>query len=93
MPFPEVNLERYLTIGVGKDGRWATVNNALSDVASFGLDRQEAFAIALSMQRTVKARWEILFKENRFTATEIERFRTCFIACDEPIGRENGEVL
>src|SRR5207302_7790212 len=56
MPFSEVSLERYLAIGVGKDGRRATVNNALSDVASFGLDRPEAVAIAVSMQRTVKAR-------------------------------------
>ncbi len=86
MPFLEVNLDRYLAIGVGRDGRRATVNNALSDVASFGLDRPEAVAIAVSMQRIVKARWESLFRKYRFTAAEIERFRTCFIACDEEVG-------
>ena len=75
MPFSEAGLERYLAIGVGKDGRRATVNNALSDVASFGLDTPEAVAIAVSMQKTVKARWEALFRQHKFTAVEIERFR------------------
>jgi len=92
MPFSEVSLERYLAIGVGRNGRRATVNNALSDVASFGLNRAEAVAIAASMQKTVKSRWETLFREQGFNAAEIERFRTSFIACDEPIDKQSGEA-
>jgi hypothetical protein len=41
------------------------------------------------MQQTVKTGWEGLFKSNGFTAAEIERLRSCFIACDEAIQDDN----
>lgn len=85
MPFTEVGLERDLAIGVGRNGRRATLKNALSDIASFGLSRPDAIAMAQDMQKTVKARWEAIFRDNGLTAAEIERYRTCFIACDEAI--------
>jgi hypothetical protein len=44
--------------------------------------------MARAMQQTVKKSWEYLFKRNGFTPAEIERVRTCFIACDEPIENE-----
>jgi serine/threonine-protein kinase HipA len=85
VPFPQAGLHRDLAIGVGRDGRRATIHNALSDVASFGIARPEAMRIAGDMQKTVKTGWENLFRENGFSAAEIERLRTCFIACDEAI--------
>jgi serine/threonine-protein kinase HipA len=85
VPFPQVSLERDLAIGVGANGRRATLQNALSETASFGLPRREALTIAQTMQRTVNANWEKLCNEAGFTAAEIERLRTCFIACDEVI--------
>lgn len=88
MPFTEIGLERDLAIGVGRNGRHATLKNALSDIASFGLSRPEAVAMAQDMQKTVKARWESLFRDNGFIQAEIERYRTCFIACDEAIDNE-----
>jgi hypothetical protein len=60
----------------------ATLHNALSDVASFGLSRSEAVTIARDMQKTVKSGWENLFKGNGFSLAEIERLQSCFIACD-----------
>jgi len=36
-------------------------------------------------QKKVKANWEALFKDSGITGTELERLRTCFIACDEQI--------
>lgn len=42
VPAPQVWLERDLAIGVGRNGRQATLRNALSDVASFGLSRHAA---------------------------------------------------
>lgn len=71
--------------------RRATLRNALSEVASFGPSRSEAVAVAEGMQRKVKANWEKLCKKTSFTVAEIERLRTCFIACDEKIDRKNGE--
>jgi serine/threonine-protein kinase HipA len=91
VPAPQVSLERDLAIGVGRNGRRATLRNALSDVASFGLSREDAVAMARAMQQTVKNAWEDLFRRHGFTPAEIERLRTCFIACDEPL--ENDEAV
>jgi serine/threonine-protein kinase HipA len=93
VPAPQVSLERDLAIGVGRNGRRATLRNALSDVASFGLSREDAVAMARAMQRTVKNAWEDLFRRHEFTPAEIERLRTCFIACDEPLNQENDAPL
>jgi serine/threonine-protein kinase HipA len=93
VPSPQVSLERALAIGVGRNGRQATLRNALSDVASFGLSRKEAVPIARDMQQTVKNAWEDLFSRHGFTPAEIERLRTCFIACDEPLENENDKAV
>lgn len=85
VPFPQVSLERDLAIGVGSNGRQATLKNALSEVASFGLKREEAVSIARGMQKKVKATWEKLCRKTGFSGPEIERLRTCFIACEENI--------
>jgi len=85
LPFPQVALDRDLAISVGQNGRRATLHNALSDVASFGLSRDEAIRIARAMQKTVKTGWEDFFRSNGFTVAEIERLRSSFIACDESI--------
>jgi len=83
--FPQVGTERDLAIGVGRNGRRATIENALTDVASFGLSRSEAISIARTMQKIVKKSWERLCVNNGFTGLEIARLRACFIACDETI--------
>src|SRR5580704_13656901 len=88
VPAPQVSLERDLAIGVGRNGRRATLRNALSEVASFGLSREDAVAMARVMQQTVKNAWEDLFRRHGFTPAEIERLRNCFIGCDEVI-RDN----
>jgi serine/threonine-protein kinase HipA len=93
VPAPQVSLERDLAIGVGRNGRRATLRNALSDVASFALSPEEAVAMARAMQQTVKNAWEDLFRRYGFTPAEIERLRTCFIACDEPLENENDEAV
>ena len=89
VPFPQVSLEHDLAIGVGANGRRATLHNALSEVASFGMTRTGAGAIAQAMQRKVKANWENLARKTGFTPAEIERLRTCFIACQERIDGED----
>src|SRR5580658_2972007 len=85
LPYPQVSLDRDLAIGVGRDGRRATMKNALSDSAGFGLSRKEALSMALVIQQTVKTSWEKVFRGNGLVTTDIERLRTCFIACDEVI--------
>jgi serine/threonine-protein kinase HipA len=91
VPFPQVSLDRDLAIGVGRDGRRATMKNALSSVASFGLSQSQAISMVRDMQKVVKATWEDTFKTSGLTRSEIERLRTCFIACDEPIPEADTE--
>lgn len=91
VPAPQISLERDLAIGVGRNGRQATLRNALSDIASFGLSREDGVAAARGMQQTVRNAWEDLFRRHGFTPAEIERLRTCFIACDEPIEHDEGD--
>ena len=62
VPYPQVSLERDLAIGVGSNGRQATLKNALSEAASFGFSKSEAIALALDIQKTVKANWEGVYK-------------------------------
>jgi serine/threonine-protein kinase HipA len=85
LPYPQVSLDRDLAIGVGRDGRRATMKNALSDSAGFGLSRSEAISMALAIQQAVKTNWENVFRESGLATAEIARLRSCFIACDEII--------
>ncbi len=91
VPYPQVSLERDLAIGVGRNGRQATLKNALSDAASFGLSQSQAVALAVDAQKKVKANWEEVFKKSGITGPELERLRTCFIACDEPIQQPDAD--
>ena len=77
--------ERDLAIVVGRFGRRAWIENALTDVASFEISRSEAISLARAMQKIVKKSWERLCVKTGFNALEIDRLRTCFIACDETI--------
>jgi serine/threonine-protein kinase HipA len=85
VPYPQVSFERDLAIGVGSNGRRATIKNALSEATSFGLSQHEAIALAREMQNKVKTNWEKVFQDSGLAATDIERLRTCFLACDEPV--------
>jgi serine/threonine-protein kinase HipA len=93
VPYPQVSLERDLAIGVGRNGRQATLKNALSDAASFGLSQSQAVALAVDAQKKVKANWEEVFKKSGIIGAELERLRTCFIACDEPIQQPDADAI
>jgi len=93
VPYPQVSLERDLAIGVGRNGRQATLKNALSDAASFGLPQSQAIGLALDIQKKVKASWEAVFKDSGITGVELERLRTCFIACDEAIQQPEADAI
>lgn len=85
VPLPQIGIERYLAIGVGQKGRQATIANALTAAASFDLSLEEAKNIAFTLQQEVKSNWEKIFKASGFSATDIERMHSCFLACEEPI--------
>ena len=78
VPKPQLGLERRLVLGVGPEGRNATIENALAGAAVFDLSHDDAKAIAENMSRTVATRWEQLFTEAGISAADRKRFATCF---------------
>ena len=78
VPKPQLGLERRLVLGVGPEGRAATIENALAGAAVFDLSHDDANAIAEDMRRIVATRWEHLFTEAGISAADRKRFATCF---------------
>ncbi|OAN85466.1 phosphatidylinositol kinase [Erythrobacter sp. EhN03] len=78
VPKPQLGLERRLVLGVGPEGRAATIENALAGAAVFDLSHDDANAIAEDMSRIVATRWEQLFTEAGISAADRKRFATCF---------------
>lgn len=85
VPKPQVGLERRLVLGVGTDGRDATIKNALSGAARFDLAREEAEAIVQRLRMIVAARWDPLFKEAGIGEVDRRRFATCFRLASEDV--------
>jgi len=65
----------------------------LSDAASFGLPQSQAIALAADTQKKVKGHWEAVFNDSGITGVELERLRTCFIACDEAIQQPEADAI
>ena len=59
----------------GPGGRESTLLNALSSAARFGLDEDEALAIAKHVLRVVTEQWEERFREVKVPVREIESLR------------------
>lgn len=84
VPKPQVGLERRLVLGVGPQGRNATLENALAGAAVFDLGKEEAEALVAEMRMIVAARWEPLFEEAGLSHADRRRFATCFrLASDD----------
>ena len=67
-----------LVLGVGPEGRNATLENALAGAAVFDLGRDEAEALIAEMRAVVAARWEPLFEAAGLGQADRGRFATCF---------------
>jgi len=78
VPKPQVGLERRLVLGVGPEGRNATLENALAGAAVFDLGADEAAAVVNEVKQIVSARWEGLFAEAGVSIADRKRFATCF---------------
>lgn len=78
VPKPQLGLERRLVLGVGPDGRNATLENALAGAAVFDLGHDEASSIVDEMRRIVGGRWETLYADAGISAADRARFATCF---------------
>jgi serine/threonine-protein kinase HipA len=85
-PMPQVGLERTLVLGVGPQGRAATLRNAITGAAAFGLSPAEARHEALALVDAVREDWRGCFAEAGLSEAEIRRFATCFRQAD--LGRD-----
>lgn len=78
VPKPQVGLDRRLVLGVGPQGRSATISNALAGAAAFALNAEEAVAIVKDMRARVAAGREQQFRNAMVNAADRGRFATCF---------------
>lgn len=83
VPKPQVGLERRLVLGVGPEGRNATLDNALAGAAVFDLGPDEASAMTQELRMIVSARWRPLFKDAGLSPADQGRFATCFRLASE----------
>ena len=74
VPKPQVGLERRLVLGVGPQGRDATIANALAGAAGFDLAPDQAAAMIEDMRAQVAAGWE-----EHFTQAGVNRKRSLSI--------------
>jgi serine/threonine-protein kinase HipA len=78
VPRPHVGSNGRLILAVGERGHEATLANALTGAASFGLKREEAAALLEDLRVRVSARWKAALSEAGIGAIDIERFTSCF---------------
>lgn len=85
VPKPQVGLERRLVLGVGPEGRLATLSNALASAAQFDLGHEEASALIETMADCVHDRWAYQFYVAGISAADRARFATCFRQADPQV--------
>ena len=79
VPRPHVGSNGRLILRVGDRGHDATLANALSGAANFGLKREEAAAILEDLRMRVDNRWRVVLGEAGLNAIDIERLANCFV--------------
>lgn len=83
VPKPQVGLERRLVLGIGPEGRNATIGNALAGAAVFDLGPDQAAAMTDELCTLVAAPWQPLFEEAGLSPADRGRFATCFRLASE----------
>jgi len=78
VPRPQTGPHPNLILGVGDRGREASLSNALTSAAAFGLNTEEAVKQIDELRHQVKRRWKPLLIEGGLKSTEIERLASCF---------------
>lgn len=77
-----IDQERHLHLCVGQKGRLATLDNALSGYARFGITRQDALEIIDRVWRVVRE-WRVRFESYGVVGREIEAIASAFRHLDE----------
>ena len=77
VPTPMHASERYQHLGVGKQGRLSTLDNALSGAAAFGLSKPQATRIIRNMVHTV-SNWRTFFAQQGVSEADIATMGSAF---------------
>ena len=77
MPRPTVATERYLFLGVGRSGRLATLDNAMSAKEMFNLSTHEATAIIARVWEKVRE-WKSYFEKFGASTRSIDQASNAF---------------
>ena len=89
VPRPSVATERNLHLNIGTDGRNATLTNAMSRHAMFGLNRKTALAVVDGVWRVVR-QWKMYFERWNVPSRDIELVAGAFRHADDIGAREIG---
>ena len=89
VPKPTLATERFLHLGIGQQGRLATLNNALSWYARFGLTRDGAIEAIKDVWSIVRE-WKGRFEEFGVSGSEIDKISSAFRHARDIGGREIG---
>ena len=79
VPRPHAGSDGRLILAVGERGHEATLANALTGAAAYGLKREEAVTLLEDLRVRVGARWRAALSEAGIGTVDIERFANCFI--------------
>lgn len=87
MPRPSHAHERVLHLGVGSQGRTATLDNAMTEHEAFNMSKREALATIAGLWSVVRE-WKVRFEEYRVPLVEIERVAPAMRHIDDVAGPE-----
>jgi serine/threonine-protein kinase HipA len=79
LPFPQSTNSWSLALIVGEEGRTATISNALSAAALFGLRANEANAIVEQIREATRG-WKDFYANCGLSQLDIDRISSCFHA-------------
>lgn len=82
LPRPSLATERFLHLGIGPQGRLATLDNALDGHAAFSLSRARAGELIDEVWRVVRE-WKVSFEHSGATADDIARIAPAFRHLDD----------
>lgn len=79
VPFPQRAVERYQAINVGRFGRLASIENALSHCERFGLSREQAKRIVEEIVNRIRGQWRLIFRESGIDGDELHGLEGAFL--------------
>lgn len=77
LPRASTATERYLHLGVGQQGRLATLDNAISAHEKFTLSKEDAYRLIGAMWRVVRE-WRVYFESYDLPVSESEKISSAF---------------